>query len=162
MAAAPAAPPIAPRVDLAGTIELLHTHLTAALCHTVFRHVRIRERQRQWTLAALAQFWITVILTAPRSLTQVLQETGVLIPRLGPAAQTTPEAFFQRAERLRPQFFQVLYEAFVARLLPDAPATYAAALCGLRERFPEVWVLDGTVGWTQIILAAMSLSLPPN
>lgn len=144
MAAASAAPPAVPRVNLTGIVELLHTHLTAALCHTVFQRVRNRERQRRWTLAALAQFWITVILTGPRSLTQALQEAGVVLPALGPAARTSPEAFFQRAERLRPHFFQALYEAFVARLVPDAPTTYAAAVSGLRDRFPEVWVLDGS------------------
>ncbi len=144
MPAAPVASAAAAKVNLVGTIELLHTHLTVALCHTVFQRVHDRVRQRRWTLAALAQFWLTVILTAPRSLTQALQEGGVLIPRQGPAARTTPEAFFQRADRLRLQFFQALYEAFIARLLPDAPPVYAPALAALRERFPEVWVLDGS------------------
>src|SRR5579884_708660 len=111
MAARPAARPPAPSVNLAETVELLHTHLTAALCHTVFQRVRIRERQRQWSLAALAQFWLTVLFTGPR---------------------------------LLPQFFQALYEAFVARLLPDALPTYAAAVQGLRKRFAEVWVVDGS------------------
>ncbi len=141
-----AAPVVAPavRVSLAGTVELLHTHLTVALCHTVFQRVRNRERQRRWTLAALAQFWIAVILTAPRSLTQALQEGGMMFPALGPAARTSPEAFFQRAERLRLHFFQALYEAFIAQLMADARPLYAAAVSGLRERFPEVWVLDGS------------------
>jgi len=89
MSAAPVAA-TAVRVSLADTVELLHTHLTAALCHTVFHRVRNRERQRRWTLAALAQFWTTVILTAPRSLTQVLQEGGMMFPALGPAARTRP------------------------------------------------------------------------
>ncbi|SRR5579884_748829 len=144
MAARPAARPPAPSVNLAETVELLHTHLTAALCHTVFQRVRIRERQRQWSLAALAQFWLTVLFTGPRSLTQALEEAGMTFPALGPAARSSPEAFFQRAERLRPQFFQALYEAFVARLLPDALPTYAAAVQGLRKRFAEVWVVDGS------------------
>ena len=144
MAARPAARPPAPRVNLAETVELLHTHLTAALCHTVFHRVRIRERERQWSLAALAQFWLTVLLTGPRSLTQALQEVGMRFPALGPAARTSPEAFFQRAERLRPQFFQALYEAFVARLLPAALTTYAPAAQALRQRFAEVWVVDGS------------------
>src|SRR5258708_31039921 len=104
--AAAAAPPAVPRVNLAQTIHLLHTHLTAALCHTVFQRVRTRERQRRWSLAALAQFWLTVLLTGPRSLTQALREAGVMFPALGPAARTSPEALFQRAERLRPDFFQ--------------------------------------------------------
>ena len=144
MAAASAAPPAVPSVNLARIIELLHTHLTAALCNTVFQRVRNRERQRRWSLAALAQFWLTVLLTDPRSLTQALREAGLMFPALGPAARTSPEAFFQRAERLRPHFFQALYEAFVVRLVPEAPTTYAAAVATLRERFPEVWILDGT------------------
>ncbi len=141
MAAASAAPSVAPWVNLTGTIELLHQHLTAALCHTVFQRVRVRERQRRWTLAALAQFWVTVILTAPRALTQVLQGAGGLLASLAPAVETTPQAFFQRAERLRPQFFQALYEAFVAQVLPEAPVVYAATVQRLRECFAEVWVL---------------------
>ena len=144
MAARPAARPPASCVNLAETVELLHRHLTAALCHTVFQRVRNRERQRRWTLAALAQFWMTVILTAPRSLTQALQESGLMFPALGAAARTSPEAFFQRAERLRPHFFQALYEAFIAQLVADARPLYAAAVSGLQERFVEVWVLDGS------------------
>jgi hypothetical protein len=144
MAAASAASSAVPPVNLAQTIHLLHTHLTAALCNTVFQRVRNRERQRRWSLAALAQFWLTVLLTGPRSLTQALREAGVMFPALGPAARTSPEAFFQRAERLRPDFFQALYEAFVAHLVPDATPTYAAAVQSVRERFAEVWILDGS------------------
>jgi len=144
MAARPAARPPAPSVNLAKTVELLHTHLTAALCHTVFQRVRNRERQRRWSLAALAQFWLAVLFTGPRSLTQALREAGMMFPALGPAARTSPEAFFQRAERLRPHFFQALYEAFVACLVPDAPTTYAATVQGLHQRFAEVWILDGS------------------
>jgi hypothetical protein len=144
MAARPAARPPASCINLAESVELLHTHLTAALCDTVFQRVRNRERQRRWTVAALAQFWLTVILTAPRSLTQALQEGGMMFPALGSAARTSPEAFFQRAERLRPHFFQALYEAFIAELVTDARSLYAASVSGLRERFSEVWILDGT------------------
>lgn len=131
-------------VNLAETIHLLHDRLDAALCRTVFRRVRSRERQRRWTLLALARFWITVLLTAPRSLTQALEQAGLPTRMLGGMPQTTPEAFFQRCARLRPDFFSALYEAFVARLLPDAPAIYASPWSGLRSWFPEVWVLDGT------------------
>jgi hypothetical protein len=37
-------------VDLIRVLELLRTHITAALCQTVFATVRITERQRRWTL----------------------------------------------------------------------------------------------------------------
>jgi hypothetical protein len=37
------------QVDLGRVLELLRTHITAALCRTVFASVRITERQRRWT-----------------------------------------------------------------------------------------------------------------
>jgi len=40
--------------------------------------------------------------------------------------------------------FQGLYDAFIAQLVVDARPLYAATVSGLRERFPEVWVLDGS------------------
>ena len=46
------------RIDLVRVLELLRTHITAALCQTVFHAVRITERQRLWTLDA---YWGTVM-----------------------------------------------------------------------------------------------------
>jgi hypothetical protein len=43
-------------VDLVRVLELLRTHITAALCQTVFTTLRITERQRRWTLQALVEF----------------------------------------------------------------------------------------------------------
>ena len=54
------------RINLVRVLELLRTHITAALCQTVFHTVRITERQRLWTLEALVQFWLAVILPSPR------------------------------------------------------------------------------------------------
>ena len=34
-------------IDLVRVLELLRTHITAALCQTVFRTVRTTERQRR-------------------------------------------------------------------------------------------------------------------
>ena len=65
------------RIELLGTVELLHDHLTTSLCQTVFQQTRTTERQRQWSLEALASFWTEVILRAPPSLTQALQEAAV-------------------------------------------------------------------------------------
>ena len=62
-------------VDLVRVLELLRTHITAALCQTVFATVRVTERQRCWTLQALVEFWLAVVLRAPRALSQVLYET---------------------------------------------------------------------------------------
>jgi hypothetical protein len=35
-------------LDLGRVLELLRTHIIAALCRTVFASVRITERQRRW------------------------------------------------------------------------------------------------------------------
>lgn len=55
------------KVDLLRPVELVHEHLTAALCLDVYRKHRVREREREriWTLARLAAFWIQVELRAP-------------------------------------------------------------------------------------------------
>ncbi len=60
------------RIDLVRVLELLRTHITATLCQTVFATVRTTERQRCWTLEVLVQFWLAVILRAPRALSQAL------------------------------------------------------------------------------------------
>src|SRR6266567_8309647 len=52
------------RVDLLGTVQVLHEHLTTSLCQTVFQQTRTTERERRWSLAALASFWTEVILTS--------------------------------------------------------------------------------------------------
>ena len=45
------------RIELLGTVELLHDHLTTSLCQTVFQQTRTTERERQWSLEALVSFW---------------------------------------------------------------------------------------------------------
>jgi hypothetical protein len=42
------------------------------------------------------------------------------------------------------RFFANLHNAFVTVVLPDATPCYAAPLHALRERFAEVWVVDGS------------------
>ena len=44
-------------IDLLRVVDLLHEHLTPALCRAAFGRVRRTERQRTWTLKALVQFW---------------------------------------------------------------------------------------------------------
>ena len=63
------------RIDLTRPLELLHTHITASLCQTVFATVRTTERQRRWTLEVLVQFWLAVVIRAPRALSHALAET---------------------------------------------------------------------------------------
>src|SRR2546422_1540850 len=130
------------RVELLGTVQVLHDHLTASLCQTVFQQTRTTERERQWTLAALATFWSEVILRAPHSLTQALEEAATGTGAGWPSIQASPEAFFERCQTLSWRFFAALYEAFVVQVLPEATPSYAHPLHPLRERFAEVWVVD--------------------
>jgi hypothetical protein len=136
--------PQATRIELLGTVRILHEHLTTSLCQTVFQQTRITERERQWSLAALASFWTEVILRAPPSLTQALQEAANGSGAGWPHVPATPEAFFERCQTLHWRFFANLYEAFLVQVLPQAPPCYASPLSALREHFAEVWVVDGS------------------
>ncbi|HYM91921.1 MAG TPA: IS4 family transposase [bacterium] len=132
------------RINLAHTLELLHTHITAALCQTVFATVRTTERQRAWTLDALVQFWLAVILRAPKALSHALAEAlDGTVPLVHPVP-ATPEAFFQRCRDLRPAFFAAVFAEFTRRLLPRARPTYAGELAALQARFAAVLVVDGS------------------
>lgn len=132
------------RIELLGTVELLHEHLTTSLCQTVFQQTRTTERERQWSLAALASFWTEVILRAPPSLTQALQEAALGNGSGWPHVEASPEAFFQRCQSLNWRFFANLHEAFVTQVLPQAQPVYASPLQAVRERFGEVWIVDGS------------------
>ena len=131
-------------VDLVRVLELLRTHITAALCQTIFATVRVTERQRRWTLQTLVEFWLAVILRAPRALTQALYETLEGSEPLFPFVAATPEAFFQRCQHLRPAFFAEVFAQFTARLLPATPARYAEKLAELQARFAAMVVVDGS------------------
>jgi hypothetical protein len=45
------APPASPlqRVELLGTVQVLHDHLTVSLCQTVFQQTHTTEREWQWS-----------------------------------------------------------------------------------------------------------------
>jgi Transposase DDE domain len=134
----------APRIELLGTVQLLHDHLTTSLCQTVFQQTRTTERERQWSLAALASFWTEVMVRAPQSLTQALQEAAAGNGAGWPHVQASPEAFCQRCQTLHWRFFANLYAAFVEQVLPQASPVYASPLHALRQRFAEVWIVDGS------------------
>ena len=133
-----------PRVDLLGTVQVLHEHVTASMCQTVFAQTRTTERARKWTLTALADFWTAVILRAPQSLTHALEEAATPPGTGWPSVEASPEAFFERCQSLHGRFFAKLYEAFVAHVLPDARLCYAQPLQALRQHFPDVWAVDGS------------------
>jgi len=132
------------RINLIRVMDLLQEHLTSALCRTVFRRVRITERQRKWTLDALVRFWIAVILRAPQALSQALLDTLDGREPLVPRIQATPEAFFQRCRDLRSAFFAEVFARFTARLLEHAPERYATALAPVQACFTAIVMFDGS------------------
>ena len=132
------------RVDLIRVMDLLQTHITSALCQTVFRRVRTTERQRVWTLDALVRFWTAVILRAPPALSHALLETLDDRDPLFPRIVATPEAFFQRCRDLRPAFFAEVFRRFTASLLPQVPPRYAAPVASVRARFADILIVDGS------------------
>ena len=132
------------QVNLIRVMDLLQTHITSALCQTVFRRVRTTERQRAWTLQALVQFWTAVILRAPEALSQALVETIDQREPLFPRIVATPEAFFQRCRDLRSAFFAEVFRHFTARLVVAVPPRYAAGVAPVRARFTDILLLDGS------------------
>src|SRR5262249_6192149 len=110
---------------------------------------------RKWTLEALAEFWTAVILQAPPSLTQALEEAAAGTGAGWPVVQASPEAFFERCHSLHWRFFAKLYEAFVAHVLPEARPCYARPLSGpavaclapaLSGRVGGGWIAPGRCG----------------
>jgi hypothetical protein len=131
------------RVDLLGPVRILHEHLTAALCETVFDARRLTERRRLWTLHRMAEFWTAVILRAPESLTQALEEAHRGIGGF-PRVEATPQAFFERAQGLRSEFFRDLLDAFTERAVRDHRPSFETKLRTSLAAFSSVWVVDGS------------------
>lgn len=131
-------------IDLLRVVDLLHEHLTPALCRAAFGRVRTTERQRKWTLDALVQFWTAVILRAPTALSHALADSREGREPLFPRVQATSEAFFQRCRDLRPAFFAEVFQRFTARVVDAVPPRYAADLAPVYARFPAVVALDGS------------------
>lgn len=132
-------------VDLSATLAVILDHLDEALCEQVFRDVRERERQREWTLFLLARFWIAVVLEPPPALSHLLERTRVGDGTgLLPAVAASDAAFSKRCKKLSSTFFETLYAEFVERLYRDAEPCFASKLAALRERFKGVLVIDGS------------------
>ena len=93
------------RVDLLKMIGLLLNHLTPALCEAVFRQHRTIERTRKWTFYAVNLFWAAMIVRHPPALQHGLDQTrkGRGRDKLCPRVLAAPQAFFQKAQGLRPQ-----------------------------------------------------------
>ena len=133
------------RVDLAPSVEFIHEHLTEALCQEVFQAERTTERERKWSLFALARFWVTVVLTAPPSLAQLLDQTRRrertgLLPYVDAAAAS----FYQKCKNFSHSFFQSLFERFVSEIGPKARKVFCAGLRDLEKKFSAVQIIDGS------------------
>lgn len=134
------------RVDLLGMVDLLLSHLTPALCETVFKRHRRTERERKWSFYAVCLFWTAVIVRRPPSLRHAVDHTRKSKgqDQLWPRVLARPRAFFEKAEGQRPDLFMHLYRAFVKSILPQAPEAYASWMSPLRKYFPEIHVIDGS------------------
>lgn len=132
------------QVNLLEALEIIQRHLTDVLCEEIFHDVRQRERQRKWTLFALARFWTVVVLQAPDTLTQMLEACCQgKIPFL-PQVKSSMAAFCKKCKATHHRFFQLLYQRFVERVLPEAPCLYACGTHGLLKSFSGIWVIDGS------------------
>ncbi len=131
-------------VNLIPTLTLLTDRITEPLCNRLFGRIRDKERQREWSLFALVWFWIQVILRGPRSLTEAVEQAAGGWQGLLPPVQTSPQALFQRVRKLSWRFFAGLWQHFTDGLAAELAPQFCHALHRLADRFPEVWVLDGT------------------
>lgn len=132
-------------VQLAPVVELLHAHITEALCEEVFRDLRTSERQRKWSLFALSRFWLAVILDPPQSLTDILERTRRIDPRgMLPQVEASAQAFFDRAKSLSSAFFAQIYSRFVEKVLLTAPKRYCPEVAHLDKAFASIVAIDGS------------------
>ena len=131
-------------IKLLETVQLLNDHLTEEVCAQVFDSTRTTEREREWTLFSLTKFWTAVILLAPDSLGHALERARQGGNELLPEVTASDGGSFQRYKSLHWKFFHALYYAFTQRLLGEAQPVFAGTLSGLRERFPNLLLIDGS------------------
>lgn len=132
------------RINLLETVCLLNKHLTEALCQQVFQSTRTTERQREWSLFALGKFWTAVAIQAPNSLGQALDQARSDSNGLLPEVTATDGGSFQRYKTLHWKFFHALYYAFTQRMLGEAKPVFGSSISSLRERFPNIFLIDGS------------------
>ena len=132
-------------VHLTPAVEMLHDHVTEALCAEVWKDVRTSERERKWSLFALARFWLAAIVEAPPSLSQLLelmrkgQHEGFL-----PQVAASAESFFEKCRDLSCVFFTEVHRRFIDSVLEKAPKCFAGAVSHLAAKFTDVLVIDGS------------------
>lgn len=130
--------------SLAPVVALLHEHLNEAVCQEVFKDIRDKERQRDWTLHALAEFWLAAIIEAPPALSHLLGRTRLDREGLLPQVMASDSAFYQRCQSLSSSFFFALYVNFVESIQKSALEIYAPRVQHLRKRFPRIVIIDGS------------------
>ena len=131
-------------IDLLETCRMVNAILTSDFCDRVFATTRVTERQRTWSLYALATFWTGVVIKSPGSLTQAVEDavrSGLFESSDRPPS---PQSFFDRSKSLKWIFFAELFDRFLDAIVPDAPASFCGEFAFLRDHFPEVWVVDGS------------------
>jgi hypothetical protein len=131
-------------VSSSSYLAIIWKYLTEALCEEVFAATRINERRREWTLFAMVWFWMALLQSRYTSQTRALQETQCGSSTLFPHVEATPEAFFQKAQRTRPEFFRNLCRAFTDRMRVEAPRTYETELPISEKEFADLYALDGS------------------
>jgi hypothetical protein len=108
-------------VHLAPAVELVHSHITKALCEEVFADAREDERCRKWSLFALARFWLAVALEAPPALSHLLARMRADEPAgFLPEVQASSQAFYDRCKSLSSELFASLSIRFMQGVLADA------------------------------------------
>jgi hypothetical protein len=95
-------------------------------------------------LEALILFWTEVTIRAPESLSQAVLEIAKGMGWIAPKVEATTQAFFERCQSLRPDFFLGVLTSFIRSISKIAPATYASETASLLERFGGVLILDGS------------------
>lgn len=75
--------------------------------------------------------------------------------KLFPPANAILKAFFQKAQGVRPAFFQNVFRAFTAALKTQAPPSFERELQIDRRVLPEVYALDGS----RLVKAARKLKV---
>ena len=125
-------------------MQLVHEHVTSALCASVFEDLRDKERARTWTLERLVGFWLAVAARAPRSLRAGFDELFGASAAVEAGFTSSRSSFFERSQSLRWVFVQEVFRRFTTSILPQCPARYSAdAVAGLGH-FEEIWAVDGT------------------
>jgi hypothetical protein len=130
------------RIDLQRPVDLLHEHLTQALSDGVWERTRDGERDRIWGLHRLVEFWVAVVLRAPASLTQALEEQCGKSATGGPGPSS--QGFFARCGSLRREFFEGLFEAFSSRVMAGRAPCFAREHAAVLGRFRGLWLVDGS------------------